>query len=58
MRDLKKGKVNKEVQRMIKKISPNEDGSSISKEKLGIGISSQILSIPVLLVGRGTTGSV
>ena len=58
MRALKRGKVNKQGKPMFKKRASNQDGASVSKEKLHIGSSSQIFSLLVILVGRGTMGSV
>ena len=43
MRALKRGKVNKQGKPMFKKRASNQDGASVSKEKLGIGSSSQII---------------
>ena len=43
MRALKKGNANKQSQPMFKERAPNRDGTSVSKEKLGIGSSSQII---------------
>ena len=57
MRTLKKGKANKQGQPMFKKRSPNQDGASASKEKLGIGSGLKLLSLLVLLVGRDTIGN-
>ncbi|TMX01870.1 hypothetical protein EJD97_023344 [Solanum chilense] len=43
MRALKKGNANKQSQPMFKKRDPNRDGTSVSKEKLEIGSSSQLI---------------
>ena len=40
---LKKGKVIEKDQPMFKKRTPNQDGASVSKGKLGTGTGSQII---------------